>query len=87
MQSPVNAATLGPVIAGLALVTISRSLDGFAQGLCIGAGIALILGGVALLSAHQRRSRPGRDNGEGGEGGERGGDGMWLPSRDEDPRP
>ncbi|WP_418058118.1 hypothetical protein [Pimelobacter simplex] len=84
MQSPVNAATLGPVIAGLALVTISRSLDGFAQGLCIGAGIALILGGVALLSAHQRRSRPGRGNGE---GGERGGDGMWLPSRDEDPRP
>jgi len=81
MQSPVNAATLGPVIAGLALVTLSRSLDGFAQGLCVGAGIALILAGVALLSAHQRRPR--RDDEAGGEQGDQ----MWLPSRDEDERP
>lgn len=78
MQSPVNIATLGPVIAGLALVTLSRSLDGFAQGLCVGAGIALILGGVALLSAHQRRTRKGGTSTD---------DRMWLPSRDEDEKP
>ncbi|AIY18555.1 hypothetical protein ACIRN4_20180 [Pimelobacter simplex] len=85
MHSPVNVATLGPVIAGLALVTISRSLDGFAQGLCVGAGIALILAGVALLSAHQRRRRPDAANQDGDRSGR--GDGMWLPSRDEDERP
>ena len=67
-------------MVGISLTMGAMSLDGLLRGLGQGAGIAMILIGVAVLSAHVR----GAKQGEPGKGGR--GDGMWLPSRDEDPK-
>lgn len=68
--SPVPPTALATVVAGIAFVTLATSaLDGLPRGLGQGAGIAMILLGVAVLSAHLRTSRSEAD--------------MWLPSRDE----
>ncbi|MDQ6527235.1 hypothetical protein RB608_26715 [Nocardioides sp. LHD-245] len=75
--SPIPASALALVVIGIGLTMTGRSLDGFVRGLCQGAGMAVILVGVAVLSAHVRGRRDRR--------GESGGDaGMWLPSRDDD---
>lgn len=72
--SAVPASASSTVLAGIALAVVGTSLDGLLRGLCQGAGVALVLIGVAALSAHARRHKDGGDGG------------MWLPSRDEDRR-
>lgn len=44
------------VVVAIALITVSRSFDGFVQGLLAGAGVALVLIGVATLSPLLRHS-------------------------------
>ena len=71
---PTNAATVGLVISGICLITVGGTLHGLVRGLLQGAGIALVLVGVGLLSAYSRRRRDDdRATGD---------DAMWLPSRD-----
>jgi hypothetical protein len=60
------------VVLGVALTTSTLSLHGLVRGFGQGAGVALVLIGVATLSARLRRRKDD--------------DGMWLPSRDEDQR-
>ena len=53
------------IVVAIAAITVSRSFDGFVQGLLAGAGIMLALIGVAVLSPllrhrHKRPSRRGR---------------------------
>lgn len=69
-------ALLVPILIGIALQPLATALHGFPRGLLQGAGLAMILTGVFLLSAHMRKRRT-----EDGDS-----PGMWLPSRDEDPR-
>ena len=70
------------IFVGIALQPIALTMHGFPRGLLQGAGIALILIGVAVLSARVRRPKDAPSE-EGTE--ETGGpQGMWLPSRDED---
>lgn len=69
--SAVPASALSTVLTGIALTVVGTSLDGLVRGLFQGAGVALVLVGVAVLSAHVRRPRDAEK------------DGMWLPSRDE----
>lgn len=60
------------ILIGIALALLSRRFDSFVYGLFIGAALALILLGVALLSARWRgKDKPGNAA-----------DGNWLPSRD-----
>jgi hypothetical protein len=67
------------VIAGLALITVGNTFHGLLRGLFQGAGVAMVLIGVAVLSASRRR------RGTGDQASDQTGDqGMWLPSRDED---
>lgn len=70
----VPASALSTVLTGIALIVVGTSLDGLVRGLFQGAGVALVLVGVAVLSAHVRRRKEADDSG------------MWLPSRDEDGR-
>lgn len=75
------------VVAAIALITVSRSFDGFVQGLLAGAGVALVLIGVATLSPLLRRSS-GRTSGAGRESTASDPDDPargWLPSRDTRP--
>lgn len=72
--SAVPASALSTLLTGLALIVVGTSLDGWVRGLFQGGGVALVLIGVAVLSAHLRRGKGGAD------------DGLWLPSRDEDRR-
>ena len=65
--------SLSMILPGIGLALLGTHFDGFVQGLCQGAGVALILLGVYLLGAHWRRPR--EDDGT-----------MWLPSRDEGDR-
>ena len=80
------------IVVAIAAITVSRSFDGFVQGLLSGAGIMLALIGVAVLSpllrrparATRRRGRrpdgePAPDHLPAGEEDVRHG---WLPSRD-----
>ena len=55
---------------GIALTTLSRTLEDWGRGLLLGAGVALILIATALLGASIGSVR---DKGQG-----------WLPSRDGD---
>jgi hypothetical protein len=57
---------------GIALTTISHAVDGWAHGLLLGAGVALLLLAAVLLGAGVGTAR-GRGQG-------------WLPSRDGDGR-
>lgn len=71
------------VLVGIVLTLLGRGLDGFLRGFLEGAGIALLLLGVWVLSpVARRRLRGGTDADRGGSQG-RGG-GWWLPSRDGD---
>lgn len=67
---------LGAALIGLGIVLnlFSRLLDGFFQGLLLGAGVMLILLGVVSLSGGLRRQLRG-----GAEPVD-----TWLPSRDGD---
>jgi len=82
------------VVVAIAAITVSRSFDGFVQGLLSGAGIMLALIGVAVLSpllrqGHQRPTDAADSTGAatpdqlptGDEESDRG----WLPSRDSRP--
>ena len=44
------------VVVAIAMITVSRSFDGFVQGLLAGAGVALVLIGVATLAPLLRHS-------------------------------
>ncbi|GAA4091166.1 hypothetical protein ACFFOS_25605 [Nocardioides kongjuensis] len=59
------------ILLGVALITSTLSLHGLLRGFGQGAGVALVLIGVATMSARLRKRKD---------------DGMWLPSRDEDQR-
>ncbi|WP_235738883.1 hypothetical protein [Nocardioides alcanivorans] len=74
-KTPVSTTPYALVAVGIALTTTSTLLNGVVRGLCLGAGIAMILVSVALFSAEHRRGKEDPDNG-----------GLWLPSRDEDPK-
>lgn len=66
------------ILPGIGLALLGTRFDGFVQGLCQGAGVALILLGVYALGLLVRQRRDDeRDPG---------GPSMWLPSRDEDGR-
>ena len=57
------------VLVAIAMITVSRSFDGFVQGLLAGAGVALVLIGVATLSPllrHSSRRTPGAGRGSTG---------------------
>ena len=82
------------IIVAIAAITLSRSFDGFVQGLLSGAGIMLALIGVAVLSPLLRRPsrRPvdaadSRSEPSPGHlsAGEETSDTGWLPSRDSRP--
>ena len=75
-MSPAGFAPLSLVIAGLALITVGNTLHGLMRGLLQGAGVTMVLIGVAVLSSSRRRRGADRADGRGDE--------MWLPSRDED---
>jgi len=64
------------ITVGIALQLTGGLLHGFLRGLLQGAGIALILLGVIILSPQMRRRRHGQERR----------DGMWLPSRESDER-
>ena len=69
---------IAPIVIGIALVTLAMHFEGVVKGLMQGGAVALLLLGVALLSARTwRRDTPGRSQGKR----------LWLPSRDEDNRP
>ena len=82
------------VVVAIAAITVSRSFDGFVQGLLSGAGIMLALIGTAVLSpllrhGHKRPTReadsrhvPSPDDPS---AGEEESDRGWLPSRDSRP--
>ena len=82
------------IVVAIAAITVSRSFDGFVQGLLSGAGIMLALIGVAVLSpllrrppqrpvdAADSRSEPSPDHLS---AGEETSDTGWLPSRDSRP--
>lgn len=61
---------LGMIVPGIMLTILGPQFDGFVKGVCQGAGIALILLGVALLGARLRKPTTSDD------------DSLWLPSRD-----
>lgn len=71
--SAVPISALSTVLLGIALTVAARTFDGFAQGLFQGAGVATILIGVVVLSAHARQRGSDRSERD-----------LWLPSRDED---
>ena len=82
------------VVVAIAAITVSRSFDGFVQGLLAGAGIMLALIGVAVLSPllRQRHKRPTDAADTTGESttdrlpaGEDESEPGWLPSRDSRP--
>ena len=82
------------IVVAIAAITLSRSFDGFVQGLLSGAGIMLVLIGVAVLSPllRQRHQRPADATESRGEpfpdhlsAGEEESDTGWLPSRDSRP--
>lgn len=60
------------ILPGIALALLGPRFDGFAKGMCLGAGIAMILIGVYLIGARTRKPAT------------KGDDAMWLPSRDHD---
>lgn len=62
-------------LIGIALVNVAIAFDGLAKGFFQGGGIAFILLGVVTLSGRVRRREDSNGNG------------LWLPSRDEDRRP
>lgn len=82
------------IAVAIAAITLSRSFDGFVQGLLGGAGVMLALIGTfalsPLLSRTSRRSaRPhdrdeptGNDSGPDGPADDDEADRGWLPSRD-----
>lgn len=88
---------LALIVVAVAAITVSRSFDGFVQGLLSGAGIVLMITGVAALSPLLRRAPQGRAGGRAaddteGRGGAEHPDGQasgpeegWLPSRDNRP--
>lgn len=88
---------LALIVVAVAAITVSRSFDGFVQGLLSGAGIVLMITGVVALSPLLRRSSPERaggraaDDTEGRGGAEHpddqapGPEEGWLPSRDHRP--
>lgn len=62
------------IALGVLLNLLSRMADGFVQGLCLGAGVMLILMGAFWVSAPiRRRFRGGAEPVD-----------TWLPSRDGD---
>lgn len=70
------ALALGAALIGLGVILnlFSRLLDGFPQGLFLGAGVMLIVLGVfALSGAVRRQLRGGAEPVD-----------TWLPSRDDD---
>jgi len=82
------------IVVAIAAITVSRSFDGFVQGLLAGAGIMLSLIGVAVLSPllrhrHQRPSdavdSPDDRSPDRLPTGEEKSDTGWLPSRDSRP--
>ena len=83
------------IVVAIAAITVSRSFDGFVQGLLSGAGIMLALIGVAVLSPLLRRppKRPVEDAADSRSvtspghlsAGEETSDTGWLPSRDSRP--
>lgn len=85
---------LSLIVVAVAAITVSRSFDGFVQGLLGGAGFALVVIGVVTLSPLLRRSprpdRAGEVTGGAEGGGHRtdraqGPEEGWLPSRDNRP--
>ena len=65
---PVARSALAMIVVGMACAILGPAFfDGVVKGLFLGAGVALMLLGVFVISAAWRR-RPG---------------GSWLPSRDE----
>ncbi len=82
------------IVVAIAAITVSRSFDGFVQGLLSGAGIMLALIGTAVLSPllRHRHERPTGEADPKGEpspdqpaAGEEESDPGWLPSRDSRP--
>src|SRR6187551_2835081 len=82
------------VVVAIAAITVSRSFDGFVQGLLSGGGIMLALIGVAVLSPllRRRHRRPTDEADATGKAtpdqlptGEEKSDTGWLPSRDSRP--
>ena len=65
-----STASIALILPGIALTLLGPRFDGFPKGLCLGAGIMMILIGVYLLGARMRRPKAADE------------DGMWLPSRD-----
>lgn len=62
-----------PLPVGIVLLLVgTTTLDGFAKGVCQGAGIALVVLGARFLFMSRNRRRTADDAD----------DGMWLPSRD-----
>ena len=54
-RSPVPFPAISLILTGIALATVgTSSLHGLLRGLFLGAGVAMILIGVAVLSAHHR---------------------------------
>lgn len=75
------AVSLGTALIGVGIVLnlLSRTFDGFAQGLFLGAGVTLVVLGVVTVSGTLRRRLR---NGAAPAVGEH--DDTWLPSRDGD---
>ncbi|WP_344811173.1 hypothetical protein [Microlunatus aurantiacus] len=71
------------IVVAIAAITLSRSFDGFVQGLLSGAGIALTLIGVAALSPLLRRSSR-RTSGP-GNGSTTARAGSWTPDASTSP--
>lgn len=66
------------ILLGILSVLLARGRDGFDKGLFLGAGIALMLMGVYVLSA---RIRAAKDTAE--DSTTRDESSTWLPSRDQ----
>lgn len=58
------------IVLGIGSTTLSREFDSFVKGLFLGAGIALIVLGVLVISTRSKLAKPDVEGGS------------WLPSRD-----
>lgn len=72
------------VVLGLASWLLSRGRDGFDKGLFTGMTVAFMLIGAYLLGSAARTSKQ-QDRAPERGGDDTNDDGMWLPSRDEQP--
>ncbi len=76
---------LGSILVGIFFINLSGQYDGFVKGLGLGAGFALVIIGVVVLSplVKENFGRPPSANEEVTEVGTEGvAEGDWLPRRD-----